>query len=222
MPWGAKLLTLLALTLLLALLLNHRLGGILEKLTEAAAQQQTEALLSDAISAELTEAPVLYSDIVTLRYTEDGTVSSLSTDTARLIRIRTGLVRTILSTLTDRGEMEARVPIASLLGINLLPSAPAVTVPLCTTRTLNAYFVSEFRESGINQTLHRILLCISLEFLALIPGRPHTVTVTREYPFAETLIVGKVPDAYTHIHRLTDDITESEIDDIYDFGAKVN
>jgi len=37
-----------------------------------------------------------------------------------------------------------------------------------------------------------------------------------------TVIVGDVPDAFTQIVRLTDDITESDIDDIFDFGAELN
>ena len=212
----------LVLLLLLALLLNHRLGGLLTTLAEAAAEQRLEALLTEAIAAELAEIPTRYSDIVSLQYTSDGTVAALSADTARLIQIRTSLVRAMLAALSDETDMVARVPLASLLGINLLSSSPSLEISLALTRAVNAYFVSDFRESGINQTLHRILFCVTLEVYALIPGHTITVTVTRDFPFAETLIVGKVPDAYTHIHRLTDDITEEEIDDIYDFGAEAN
>ena len=211
-----------SLLLLLSLLVNHRLGTLLMTLTEAEAKQEIEARLTEAIAAELAALPTRYSDIVTLQYTTDGTVAALSADTARLIHIRTSLVHAMLTALSDDGGMVARVPIASLLGVNLIPSTPTLSVPLSLTRAINAYFVSDFRESGINQTLHRILFCVTLEVYALVPGHTMTVTVTREFPFAETLIVGKVPDAYTHIHRLTDDITEEEIDDIYDFGADAN
>ena len=61
--------------------------------------------------------------------------------------------------------------------------------------------------------------CVEAEIYILIPAAPQKITVTAEYRIAETVIVGKVPDAYTKINRFADDIAESEIDDIYDFGA---
>jgi hypothetical protein len=45
--------------------------------------------------------------------------------------------------------------------------------------------------------------------------------LTQTYCVAETLIVGEVPDALTQINRLTEEISEEEIDDVNDFGAKL-
>ena len=118
--------------------------------------------------------------------------------------------------------MTVAIPIASLIGINFFPSRPTINVNLRLSESINAYFLSNFEEQGINQTRHSILFHLTLEVLVLVPSHTKRITVSREFPFAETVIVGDVPDAYTKISRLTDDITETEIDDIYDFGAANN
>ena len=211
-----------ALIFLAVFIINSRFTPLLISLSNTEARRRTEEILATAVYCELERSPALYSDIVSLSYKSDGNVAALRTDTARLIRMRTALARRVLDFLHEEEIMRVQIPIATLLGANFIPTEPTVSLKLRPTRALNAYFVSEFTECGINQTRHSILLCLSVDIVILIPGRPQSLTVTRELPIAETVIVGAVPDAYTKINRLTDDITETEIDDIYDFGAREN
>ena len=216
---GRRTLTVVLVLLALILLFNLRLTPLLATLAEIEAINTVEELLSTAINKELERAPALYSELITLRYKSDGSVSSLSADTARLLSIRTALLLHLLETFKETDDLEAHVPLSSILGLNFLPSRPSLGIDLRLERELNAYFSSTFRECGINQTHHRISFFVSVRVAVLVPSRLRYVTVTREVPFAETVIVGDVPDAYTKIDRLTSDITETEIDDLYDFGA---
>ena len=62
---------------------------------------------------------------------------------------------------------------------------------------VEANVVSEFTESGINQTLHRIYLDVTTDVNITTPfniiGNSHTTKVL----LAESIIVGRVPDSYT-------------------------
>ena len=186
------------------------------------AERKIEALVSAALTDVLESTPMMYSDIITLTYKENGSIASLQADTVRLISFRTKLLKRIFTYITNGSLMQISVPAASLLGINFFPSSPSFDVNLRISESINAYFASQFEEQGINQTRHSILFYITLDILVLVPSSTERITVCREFPFAETIIVGDVPDAYTKISRLTDDITESEIDDIYDFGATID
>ncbi len=214
-----RLLIVVLVLLSLIVLFNLRLAPLLVALSEIQATNTVEELLSSAVSKELQRAPALYSDLITLRYKSDGSVSSLSADTARLLSIRTTLLLRVLEAFRQAGEIEAEVPLSSLLGLNFLSSRTSFSIPLRLERELNGYFASAFEERGINQTHHRISFYVTVKIAVLVPSRTRYVTVSREFPFAETVIVGDVPDAYTKIDRLTSDITETEIDDLYDFGA---
>lgn len=217
-----KWLLLPLLLLLLILILNFQFFPLLSAIASTEAERRIEDLIGSAITEQLTKSPFYYSDIITLRYKEDGSVSSLSADTARLIAVRTELLKCILTYLNAKDHLRVVVPVASVLGINFFPSAPVIDVDLRISEGVNAYFVSHFEEQGINQTRHSICFYLTLDILVLVPSDTQKIKVSREFPFAETVIVGNVPDAYTKISRLTDDITESEIDDIYDFGASPN
>ena len=62
-------------------------------------------------------------------------------------------------------------------------------------------FSSSFSEAGVNQTLHRIELELTVPMTLLLPGGPvETESVTR-LCVAETVIVGRVPDAYLQMER---------------------
>ncbi len=214
-----RLLIVLVVFLALLLLFNLRLVPLLLALAEVEATNTVEGLLSAAISAEMQRDPTLYSDLISLRYKADGSVASLSADTARLISLRTSLLLRVLEAFRETGQLVAEVPLASLFGLNFLPSRASLPIDLRLERELNAYFASAFEERGINQTRHSITFRVSVRIAILVPSRLRYLTVTRDFPFAETVIVGDVPDAYTKIDRLTSDISETEIDDLYDFGA---
>ena len=216
-----RLLILLLVPLLILLLFNARLRPNLEVLAAKATEQKTEGLIASAVYRELSSQATRYADIVTLSYKENGSVAALRTDTGALLALRTRLSLAALSSLSDE-DLRVEVPIASLFGLNFLPSRPSVPFTLRLTKSLNAYFTSSFTECGINQTRHRVLFCFEISIAILIPGGTKTVTVLREFPLTETVIVGDIPDAYTKIDRLTDDITETEIDDLYDYGAHQN
>lgn len=214
-----RLLFPLLLFFLILFLLNTYFTPILTDLACVALETGIERIITEALSAELSKNHILFSDIVRLSYKEDGTVSALQADTKRLVSLRTSLLRAILSSLDKEGALTVLIPYSSLFGFNFLPSDKTFPVSIRLTKGVNAYFFSEFLERGINQTLHRITFTVSVTVLLLVPQKNQERTVSRHFPMAETVLLGTVPDAYTKIHRLTDDITEGELDDIYDFGA---
>ncbi len=214
-----KLIVVVLTVLALLLLFNSRFSPLLEGLAFAEVEKEAERLMAAAVLGEMEVCPTNYEDIVTLSFKSDGSVSSLRTNTAKLLSLRTRLSRGIINAIKENSTIIAEIPFASLLGVNFIPSGPSLSLSLRLTRTFNAFFVSKFEEMSINQTRHSIVFCMAMDIQVLIPRGIKTIRVTRDFPIAETIIVGDVPDAYTKIQRLTDDITEGEIDDIYDFGA---
>ena len=93
-------------------------------------------------------------------------------------------------------------------------------VRLAISQKITCTVHGDFAESGINQTLHRVLLRVTVEVTALLPGAVRTFAVPADVCVAETVIVGKVPEAYTRIDRFSSDVSETEIDDIADYGAR--
>ena len=90
----------------------------------------------------------------------------------------------------------------SLLDLDVLWGlGPSLKVHAMAVGTADARFSSSFSEAGVNQTLHRIELELTVPMTLLLPGGPvETESVTR-LCVAETVIVGRVPDAYLQMER---------------------
>ena len=60
-------------------------------------------------------------------------------------------------------------------------------------------FFSEFKQAGINQTIHRIYVKVDTKVQVIIPFSNKFVEIGSEVPIAETIIVGDVPDTYIYV-----------------------
>ena len=63
-------------------------------------------------------------------------------------------------------------------------------------RNSDAVFLSDFSQAGINQTLHKLTMEVSVDVAILVLGQTSSFTLTSEVVVAETVIVGQVPDTY--------------------------
>ena len=67
----------------------------------------------------------------------------------------------------------------------------------------------EFREAGINQTLYKISFNVLTEVAIVFPFKYIEIPLECQTIIAETIIVGDVPDSFTHF-ELNGDITPQE------------
>ena len=216
------LLVLLALVLALFFIFNVQLHPSLAAMATAAAQKSASALVAAAFSKEIAEESVSYSELIAIAYCDGGYVSSVSLNMARLNAVRNRLFLAVVDSLSDGEIMTVDLPIGTVLGGDLFSGrGPNLHLNVLLAQGACAYMESEFYGVGINQTIHRVLFTVELRLTVMLPTSPVTLTVKEQYPVTETVIVGEVPDAYTAIDRLTDAVSEEDINDIYDFGAAV-
>lgn len=203
-----------------ALIYNLQIIPVLIPLAKAQCVTELTARINSIIRNCMHTDGDGYSDFVRLTYGDDGFVASLETNTPRIAELTGDVVTAAIDRLA-RERMTVRIPLGNLSGGAFFTGkGPDIKVKLAVSQKITCNIRNEFYESGINQTLHRVIACVETEVYALIPTATQKFTVKVEYCIAETIIIGKVPDAYTKINRLTDDIAENEIDDIYDFGAE--
>ena len=80
----------------------------------------------------------------------------------------------------------------------------------------DAVFISEFTDAGLNQTLHRMIMRTTVSVTAFIPMYSVQTDVSGDFLIAETVIVGNVPESFTHVVSEDKDI----VDAINDFEAE--
>ena len=215
-----KLLISVVLLVSIILFINSRVYPIISSYVKAHLETTLSADVNQSVSLQMAKDPTLFENVITMTQKSDGTLSSLNVNVPKLLIARTVLVSDILNSLNFSENIEIPFPLGNLTGISIFSGkGPTVSIDDIISNGFNAYFENSFSELGINQTLYQITFTVCFNVNIIFPSGIESFKISQSFPVLSTIIVGDVPDAYTKIHRLTDDISESEIDDIYDFGA---
>ncbi len=215
-------LILLCIFLMVSLWLNYALLPQLRALCATSIGNRLQKDAEGQIYTLLEEEGCTYEDFIHLRYGANGEVRSASVDTVRLNRLQTKLAVALLSFLSER-DIIVSVPIGNLQGLLLFSGVGGdLTLHARVTEGLRTHLDTVFTEAGINQTRHSIGFSFTLQATYLLARKAEKTQITLSIPIGETVIVGEVPDSLTQINRFTDEITETDIDDVVDFGDAVH
>ena len=213
---GTKLIALALILLGLFFLADLRFRPIVETVNAYECHSAVTNIIDNAVMAELEREGADYSRLVNLTTNAEGEIISLESNVMSINRLKTGISGRIERELERISAIGIDIPIGTLVGIELLHgrgfSVGMSVEPLGYATTT---IISEFTQAGINQTLHRIVIQIDAEVDAIIPGYSARVPVSTSIVAAETIIVGRVPEAYTHVVTTSEDLVGS----LEDYGA---
>ncbi len=201
--------------------INRTLCPAIISLAIAESKNRVTNDLSATVYDVLGKDGIPYDSLFSVSYQSDGSVAAMNVNMGRAYAICAEVIPMLSQRIRSENTYHIAVPAGTLSGIPAFSGkGPSCTVRIVFAKAIRVRMESDFIEAGINQTLHKLSMVVTAEVTLLIPGASTDVINEVKVPIAETVLLGKVPDAYTEIHRLTDDITETEIDDIYDFGAQ--
>lgn len=179
----------------------------------------TVSLIDDAINERLSALAdgADYDKLVKLSYTSDGRVASIESNTNLINRIKNDMLNEINDRLMNGETENVDLSVGTLSGVPVFYGmGPTVRLSVEPKGYADAVFISEFSDAGINQTLHRMIMRTTVSVTAFIPMYSVETKVCGDFLIAETVIVGNVPESYTHVITEDKDI----VDTINDFGAE--
>ena len=173
---------------------------IIETVNAYECHEMVSRVINDAVLAELENEDADYSKLVNLTKNADGEVISLESNVMNINKLKTRIAQRLEREIERLSEIDIQIPIGTLLGIQLLHGKGfSIGMTVQPMGFATASIISEFSEAGLNQTLHRIVIEIKADVDAIIPGFSTRVPVKTTIVAAETVIVGRVPNAYTHV-----------------------
>ena len=156
--------------------------------------------MNQAVSKQLEEDPESFENLSKMERLEDGTISSIQANIPNLTQIQTNVIHTITQILSEIGTTQVNIPLGNLTGMLIFSGkGPNISIQLLPQGTVHTQLTSQFEDAGINQTIHRIVLTVKIEMLALFPCYSSEVNASIDYILSENIIVGKVPQYYTQI-----------------------
>lgn len=188
-------LTLSALGLLL--LFRWKFNQPVRELAQAQVINSTSDLINDAIDRQIEVGDIQYDRIVHFEKDLDGAITALKTNMSEVNRLKTNTLNMINDKILALDQSDIGVPMGSVFFPEFF-SGRGLTIPvqIIAIRNSDGYFESHFTQAGINQTLHRLNMCVVVDVSILVLGYSATFTVSSEVVVAETIIIGDVPNTF--------------------------
>lgn len=194
LQWFCALL-IVACALLLTLRSKYRL--VIENLAQTQVKNTTSDLTNDAIAKQIETGDISYDRIVFFEKDLDGRITALKTNMSEVNRLKTDILNIINDEILALDHSDIGIPLGSLFFPELLSGkGPSIPVHILSIRNSDANFVSHFEQAGINQTLHRLNMEVSIDVAVLVLGQTSSFTMSSEVVVAETIIVGDVPQTF--------------------------
>ena len=192
---GILIIFVLLIVLLLSLRSKYRL--VIHDLAQTQVKNSTSDLTNDAIAKQIALGQIQYDRIVFFEKDLDGRITALKTNMTEVNRLKTDILNIINDEILALDTSDIGIPLGSLFFPEILSGkGPAIPVHILSIRNSDANFVSHFSQAGINQTLHRMNMEVSIDVAVLVLGQTSSFTMTSEVVVAETVIVGDVPQTY--------------------------
>ena len=166
-------------------------------LSETQVKNATSDLLNDAIDRQIDAGDIHYDRMVYFEKDLDGRITALKTNMSEVNRLKTSVLNRINNDVLTMDTSQLGVPLGSLILPEFLSGkGPDIPVKILAIRNSEASFNSNFTQAGINQTLHQIIMELSVDVTVLVLGETNSFTVVSHVVVAETIIVGQVPDTF--------------------------
>lgn len=183
----------------LAVLLHTKVNPLTEELALAKISDAASYVINQAVSCQIEEGNVQYDDLITLERDSEGKITALTTNMREMNRLKTQLLTILDDDIYDISDDEISIPLGNLTGMQLLSGrGGTIPVKIVAVSSSDAEFRGEFQDAGINQTIHRIMMDVSLDLIILLPSGTVRDSVSTEVCVAETVLLGQVPQSYTY------------------------
>ena len=181
----------------LLLLFREKYSEVITNLAETQIKNTTSDLINDAIAKQIANGNIQYDRIVYFEKDLDGRITALKTNMSEVNRLKTDVLNIINDDILALDTTDIGIPMGSLFLPALLSGrGPAIPVHILSIRNSDATFTSRFNQAGINQTIHQLIMVVSVDVAVLVLGETNSFTVSSEVVVAETVIVGDVPDTF--------------------------
>ena len=190
----AVICALLSASVLTAFGINRTLRPIAFDLAQSYGSAAVLKVINDTVSDYFDSADIGYSDLVRLKYTSGGFVSSVEYNSAAINKMKSDCLSLLSKSFSRLRASKIKVPLGDMFDdISLSGRGPTVTVKISESAVPDIEVLSTFEGVGVNQSRNEIIMRVSALVSVYIPPKSAEFTVSQDYVLAQTVIVGDVP-----------------------------
>ncbi len=178
-------------------MINRNIRPTILGMCEIQAKKIATQAINDAVKGKI-KGDIEYKDLLFVKQDDRGKITMVQANTGLMNNIASDVALEVQEKIRQIPGGTIKIPIGSALNSQII-SGPQIKLDLEPHGSVTVDFGTDFLESGINQTIHRVYLTIITDVKIVFPLVSETVTVKANIPIAETIIVGDVPDNYINV-----------------------
>lgn len=153
-----------------------------------------------------------YSDLVKIARDQNGKITGIETLVIPINEIISDVAVRIQKRFDSEEENDLYVRTGMLTGSRIFAnSGPKFKFRISNYGEVETDFRSEFKEAGINQTLHRLYLQVDCDVSILGPFETIKQRISNQVVLAENIIVGEIPETYYNFNGKSTDEQALEV-----------
>jgi len=160
---------------------------------------EVSMIIDEEIKNLMLEEFLSYDKITLITRDSEGKVTSVSINSVLVNNFANELDIKIGDRVERADTIKNKVYLTGLIGADFLSGiGPKIPIRFQPVSVTHADISHSFEEAGINQTIHTVLLSVSVDVEILLPMAHSRMTVSSKMPIAQTLIIGNVPKTYLY------------------------
>ena len=180
-----------------AFFIELKAPSIIYAMAEDKAKSIAIQAINNSVSEVIDGKDDIYKDLVDYRYDSEGNIISVNTNINLTNAVEGMILDAIAEKIDNSSRCAVKIPSGTLTGSDILTGrGPPVTFYINLSGNAKSSIENLFESTGINQTRHQIQIRFEIDMSIVMSGKHSAVTVENTVVIGETIIVGRIPEAY--------------------------
>ncbi len=179
---------------------------IIERQCRVVAKSTATRFANEACNSAMQN--IRYEDLCTIEKDEEGKIRLIEMNSININKLNSQIALDIQNKLNNNESSKFYIRLGSFTGSKILSGrGPNVEIRMSTIGAVKTNIKSEFEETGINQTLHKIYIDIECNVSLLSPFKDLDESVNVQVLLSETIISGDIPESYYDLEGMSPEDT---------------
>lgn len=176
---------------------NKQAHEVIDQLTRATISNRLTVKMNAAFDELMASFDDEYSSYVHIERNSSGEITLITADMIKINKLMAQYSTIVQSHVSEIEEDDITVPMLAFTGWPLISTLGAdIKLDIVAVGDAPCSYRSEFKEMGINQTLHSIYIDVSAKVEIILPIDNIEVECPSSALICESVIVGRVPQFY--------------------------
>lgn len=176
---------------------DTRMTPIVNTLALSRAKNLATVIINNTVAEMLSDNKNDFSGLIIEEYDESGKIAALSVNSVGMNRLKSLISVHITKAIGEIEESKINIALGTLTGSSFLTGrGPKITLNVHISCTCSIEVRNSFEYTGINQTVHKVMLDIKTDVYVLSVGNTLSSQIFTSIPISETVIIGQIPEIY--------------------------